>query len=394
MKYNRRTYCLTDDKNIAYKSLAIGIISLLASVAGYLIDRPQFYYSYLVAFVFWLTLALGGLFFVMLHHLANATWSVVLRRIAENLMTMVPIAVIFFIPIAFGLKHLYPWSQASIVAADELLHKKIAYLNTPFFITRAVLYLIVWYILTRILYKTSLAQDKNYDENQIPKFRQVSAIGMILFAITLTFASFDWLLSLDAHWYSTIFGVYIFAGSVLAGLVLITLTAIILRKKEVLADVISFEHYHDLGKLIFTFVVFWAYIAFSQYFLIWYANIPEETIWFASRWHGQWTFISLLIVFGHFVVPFFVLITQTAKRNLTVLTIISIWLLFIHWVDLYWIVLPNLYGAKTHLSWMDLTTMAGIGGVFIWYFIRRLSAQPLIPINDNRLETSIKIMNG
>jgi hypothetical protein len=161
-----------------------------------------------------------------------------------------------------------------------------------------------------------------------------------------------------------------------------------------LVEVITFEHYHDLGKLIFTFVVFWAYIAFSQYFLIWYANIPEETIWFANRWHGQWTFISLLIIFGHFVIPFFVLIIRASKRNLKVLMLISIWLLFIHWVDLYWIVMPNLHGESTRVSWMDLSTMVGVGGVFVWYFIKKLCAQPLVPIRDYRLEESIKIVNN
>jgi hypothetical protein len=228
MKYNSQTYRITDNTGLATKALIIGTISLLVSVAGCFIDKSQFWHSYLVAFMFWLTLALGGLFFVMLHHLANSTWSVVLRRLAENLMVLIPVMAIFFIPILFGLKNLYPWNRADLVASDELLQNRTIYLNTPFFMLRAFVYFSIWFILTRMLYNTSIDQDRGFTITQVKRFRNISAPGMILFAITLTFASFDWLLSLDAHWYSTIFGVYIFSGSVLAGLVSIAVTAIFL----------------------------------------------------------------------------------------------------------------------------------------------------------------------
>ena len=195
--------------------------------------------------------------------------------------------------------------------------------------------------------------------------KRISAPGMILFAITLTFASWDWLMSLDAHWYSTIFGAYYFSGCALSALVLVTLTAIYLRSKQVLVHQITVEHYHDLAKLTFAFTVFWAYMAFSQYFLIWYANIPEETIWFKHRWDGSWKTISLLLVIGHFAVPFLVLISRAAKRSTKVLLSAGVWLLFMHWIDLYWLVMPNLHQHGFVPSWMDLTTMLGIGGIFL-----------------------------
>ena len=216
---------------------------------------------------------------------------------------------------------------------------------------------------------------------------------MILFALTLTFASFDWLMSLDAHWYSTIFGVYIFGGSLLAVLSFIVILSQYFRTKDILANVITIEHYQDLGRLLFAFVVFWAYITFSQYFLIWYANITEETSWFLHRWEGNWKHISILIISGHFILPFFVLITAAAKRNLKILLYISSWLLILHWVDIYWIVMPNLHEHCVHVSWMDFTTLAGIGGVFIWYFWKNLTKNALVPVNDPRLEESINFKN-
>jgi hypothetical protein len=216
---------------------------------------------------------------------------------------------------------------------------------------------------------------------------------MILFALTITFAAFDWLMSLDAHWYSTIFGVYVFAGAVVGLLAFITIVAVNFHRNDILKDEITFEHYHDLGKLLFAFIVFWGYMAFSQYFLIWYSNIPEETLWFLHRWEGSWKVVTLLIVFGHFVVPFFILFPRFTKRNKFVLFMMAFWILMMHWVDLYWIAMPSLHHHGVHISWMDFTTMIGIGGIFIWLMWRKLSANPLLPVNDPRLEKSFKFIN-
>jgi hypothetical protein len=205
---------------------------------------------------------------------------------------------------------------------------------------------------------------------------------MILFAITVTFAAFDWLMSLDAHWYSTIFGVYIFSGGVVGVLAFMTLTVLYLRGRGVLRDQITIEQYHDLGKLLFAFLIFWAYMAFSQYLLIWYANIPEETIWYHHRWEGSWKNVSLLLVGGHFVVPFFILITRGAKRNLASMAMMSAWLLFMHGVDLYWIVMPGLHPHGAQLSWIDLGCLLGVGGTFCRIFWWKFTAGPLVPVGD------------
>jgi hypothetical protein len=393
MKFDKQTFRLLDDNGFGKKSLGVGIFGFLLSVVGYFVNSHQFFYSYLTAFAFWFTIAMGGLFFVMLHHLTNATWSVVLRRIAENLMSNIIVMALLFIPMLVGIKDLYHWSHPDLVAADPLLLKKSPYLNVTFFIIRAAIYFGIWMLLNRLLYKTSLAQDHVASENQTKRFRKISAPGMILFAFTISFAAFDWFMSLDSHWYSTIFGVYIFSGGLLTGLAFITLITIYLKTKGPFGDIVTSEHYHDLGKLLFAFTIFWAYICFSQYFLIWYANIPEETVWFSARWKGAWKYFSLAIIFGHFVIPFFVLITQPAKRNHKVMVSICILLLLVHWIDLYWIIMPNLLTTGATLSWMDLSTMLGIGGIFMWYYLRLSAKTPLLPLNDPRLKASVEIFS-
>jgi len=393
MDFDNNTYRLKNAAQPARIFLFLAVIGLVLTAVGYFVDAEQFFFSYLTAYVYWLTIALGGLFFTMLHHIVNAKWSVVLRRLSENIMSPIPIMAIFFIPILFGMNHLFQWSQTDIVANDHLLQAKSGYLNITFFIIRLVIYFAIWIFLTVKLYKMSLNQDIEHTRDMTRKFRVISGAGIILFALTLTFASFDWLMSLDPHWYSTIFGVYIFSGSLLAMLALLTVIVMIMAGKKILSKEITPEHYHDLGKLMFAFTIFWGYMAFSQYFLIWYGNIPEETIWMLHRWEGTWKTISLILVFGHFVIPFFVLFPQTIKRNRTVMILMGIWLLVMHWIDVYWMVMPVLHHHGYHLSWMDLTAFIGLGGLMFWLFWRKMQRNPLVPIGDPYLEKSIHFEN-
>jgi hypothetical protein len=383
----------TESRFISKPALIIGVVTLIITAAGFFVDRQQFFFSYLVAFAFWATVTLGGLFFTLIHNTTHAMWSTVLRRIIETIMMTVPVMAILAIPVLFGIHDLYHWSHEDAVAADALLQKKAAYLNIPFFVIRTIFYFAVWMVLSFYLYRISKQQDKSFDPEQKEKLRKRSAPSILIFALTLTFASFDWLMSLDPHWYSTIFGVYIFAGSFLSAIAFVVLVLISLHKRNILTDVITVEHYHDLGKFLFSFTVFWGYMAFSQYFLIWYANIPEETIWFAHRWEGSWKYITLLLVFGHFVVPFLALMPRAAKRNLKFMRIISIWILLMHFFDLYWLVIPTLHKHGFYFSWMDLTAMIGIGGIFVWYFWQSYLKGALVPVNDTKLAESIKLVN-
>jgi hypothetical protein len=332
---------------------------------------------------------LGGLFFVMLHHMVAARWSVVLRRLSEDVMMTIPFMAVLFLPILAGMHDLFHWTHEEEVFIDYALRVKEPYLNAGFFVVRAAIYFVVWGVLAWLLWRVSKQQDDHHNPPQIVRMRRISAPGLILFALTVTFAAFDWFMSLDPHWYSTIFGVYVFAGSLLAIVAFITLLTLIFRSRGVLSGVITSEHDHDLGKLLFAFVIFWGYMAFSQYFLIWYGNIPEETIWMLHRWEGSWKIFSLILIFGHFVIPFFVLFPQEIKRNRAVLATMSVWILIVHWIDLYWLALPTLHPHGAHLSWIDFTSFIGVGGIFLWLFWRRVTSNPLVPISDPKLEGSI-----
>ncbi len=393
MTVDASQFTLRNGEGFGKRSLWIGVGGLALSAIGIAVDPARFFHSYLVAYMFWTTVGLGALFLVMLHYLVNARWSIVIRRLLEAVMATLPAMAILFIPIAAGIHQLYPWSDASAVARDALLTQKASYLNSVFFLVRASVYFAIWYLLSRSLYRASVAEDNAYDEARRARTRRVAAGGMLLFALTSTFAAFDWLMSLDPHWYSTIYGAYVFAGAVLSILSFAMLVALHLRRKGILADVIGVEHYNDLGKLAFAFTIFWAYMAFSQYFVIWYGNIPEETLWYAHRWVGSWKIASLLLVVGRFALPFLFLMPKTIKRNLPFLAVISVWMLLMQWLDMYWLVMPGQSPEGAGLSWMEPVTMAGVGGIFVWLFWRRLASAPLIPVGDPRLEGSLRSLS-
>lgn len=389
---NDERYRLPQQKNYGLWALIAGGAGLAAAIAGWLTDSAQFYHSWLTAFVFWTSVGLGGLFFTMLHHLVGATWSVVLRRISETVMAILPLMIVFFFPVLIGLHTLYHWTHADVVAQDAILQKKAGYLNEPFFIIRTAVYFIIWTVFSALLYRMSVRQD-NGDMTVNRKMRSVSAPGMILFALTATYAAFDWLMSLDPHWYSTIFGAYYFSGSFLGAVSLFVILCFSLHRMNRLEGVVTEEHYHDLGKWMFGFTIFWAYMGFSQFFLIWYANIPEETAFYLHRWEGSWKTVSIILLFGQFAIPFFLLMFRAAKRNKIFLTTIAGFVLLMHWVDMYWLVMPNFHKSGFYLSWMDPACMAGIGGIFIWYFWFRLKRHPIVPVQDPLLEKSIQIKN-
>jgi hypothetical protein len=361
-------------------------VSSLLTVGIYFFFPTEFYPVYLVAYVFWMTIILGALFLTLLDHVSNALWSIALRRITESLAVTVPVMAVLFLPICFGISNLYYWSNAESVAGDNLLPVQSGYLDVSFFIIRSLLYFIIWTVLALILYRTSLKQDQNHTPAREKIFRLVSAPGIILFAITFTFAAFDWLMSLDPQGYSTVFGLYIFTGSFLSTLAFIILIGLFLRRQNLLRDVIGIEHYHMLAKLMFWFVLIWAYLAFTQYFLIWYAKMSEPTIFFRHRWEGSWKYISLLLVFGQFLIPFLGLMTRTARRNPTFLFIISVWILLMHFFDLYWMVMPNFMVYDFYLSAIDLIIFLSIGGIFISTFSYIYFRKALVPLNNPDLK--------
>jgi len=379
-------------------SALVGLVGLAATALLGFMEQDggaRFFQSWLLGFVYFLSISLGALFFVLIQHVTSSGWSVVVRRLAEAISANLPWLFLFSLPLLFGMDQLYHWADPEAMAHDELLQWKQPYLNLPFFYARLAIYFLVWTLLSRGYLKTSVAQDSSGDPQLSLKMKRWSAPSLVLFGFTLTFASVDFLMSLDAHWFSTMFGVYYFAGSVVGFFAFLPILSRLLQKRGFLRRAISIEHYHDMGKLIFAFLVFWAYIAFSQYMLIWYSNIPEETTWFLRRQTGAWESWSWLLLAGHFFVPFLALLSATPKRRGRLLVPWASWVLLMHWVDLYYIIMPEFTeagGLGFHL--LDLTTFIGIGGIYFALLMRTLGKHSLIPMKDPRLGESLSFENA
>jgi hypothetical protein len=346
-----------------------------------------------VSFLFFLSLALGALFFVLIQYAAQGGWGIVLRRIGETTFATLPVMAALFLPVYLGLHDLYSWTLPGAAEQDALLRWKAPYLNVPFFLIRAALYFGSWSFIAILYYRGSRGQDVTGDPGVSARLRRLAGPAIIVLALTQTFASIDWIMSLTPHWYSTIFGVYFFAGSFVGFIALLSVVVVAMRRAGLLDTVISAEHLHDIGKLLFAFTAFWAYIAFSQFFLMWYANLPEETIWYKARMEGSWMQVSLLLMAGHFVAPFFYLIGRTVKRKGATLAVGGAWLLAMHFVDLYWQVMPTLHPEGLRPSALDVAALVAIGGCFVAAASWLMRRQALVPLRDPRLAESLAFEN-
>jgi hypothetical protein len=376
--------------NAAIAVLAVGV--LLGGVA-WKTDPKRFAFSYLTGFVFVATIGLGALFFIIIQHLTKAGWSVIPRRAMEWLSGILPATAILFLPIVAFSHDLYHHWMGEEALHDRILQGKASYLNPTFFYVRAAIFVLVWTGLSAFYWSTSRKQDESGDPALTRRMANASPPAMLLFGLSLTFAAFDWVMSLDPHWYSTIYGVYVFAGGVTSSLAALAILSIRLEKRGMLAGILTVEHRHDIGKLLFGFTVFWAYIAFSQFILIWYANIPEETIFYKHRWEGSWAIVSILLLAGHFIVPFLALISREAKRSPQMLGAVALLLLCMHYVDIYWLVMPNFAHGDITPSWIDLAGLLGPLGVGALALALRAKDSPLYPLRDPRLAESLKLEN-
>ena len=368
----------------------LGVV--VCAILGYA-NPKQFFFSWLVSFLFFLSLALGALFFVLIQYASQGGWGIVLRRIGETTFATLPVMAALFLPVLLGLRDLYSWAVPGAAEHDALLHWKAPYLNVPFFVIRAALYFGSWSFIALLYYRGSRGQDVTGDPRVSARLRRLAGPGIIVLALTLTFASIDWIMSLTPHWYSTMFGVYFFSGSFVGFIALLSVVSVAMRRAGLLETVISAEHLHDVGKFLFAFTAFWAYIAFSQFFLMWYGNLPEETIWYKTRIEGSWLPVSLLLMAGHFVAPFFYLMGRTVKRNGATLAIGGAWLLAMHFVDLYWQVMPTLHPAGLSPSVLDVAAFAAIGGCFVAAAGWLMRREALVPLRDPRLAESIAFEN-
>ncbi len=368
---------------------AVGGVAALAA-AFLLADAGRFLAAYLTAFAFWLSLSLGALFFVILQHLTRAGWSVTVRRIAEVLASNVLPLAVLFVPVLLGLSSVYPWAHGG--DHGGLHGDKAAWLNPTAFSVRAVACLAVWVLLARFFLAASVRQDASGDPGLTARMQRFAPLATVLYALTVTLAAFDLLMSLDPHWYSTIYGVYYFAGGVMGFFALLVATVFLLQRAGRLTRSVDTEHYHDLGKQLFGYLVFWAYIAFSQYMLIWYANIPEETRWYLARQEGAFGALGLALLAGHFAVPFLALLPRAAKRRPVALFAIALWLLLMHAADIVFLVGPA-EGGAIRFALPEVLCLVGLGGLFAAAALWRMSRVALIPAKDPRLPEALSFEN-
>lgn len=432
----------------------VGVLGLGGAAAGWSMDPKRFAFSYLFAFFLVLTLAFGSMFFVLVERLTAASWSVSVRRTAEFFASSVPVFILLFVPVLLSTSTLYPWMsghpEGGIVEKDAhaqeppsaephsgrpgtrmglppgpgahgagapvaehgrphaeehdgpeeaaetaVLAAKSPWLNKKGWIIRAFLYLLVWAWIGTTFFRLSTSQDGTKDPKLTVRAQQLAPAATFLFGFTLTGAAFDWLMALLPSWYSTIYGVTIFAGSVVCMYATMIVVTQSLRDAGHLKNAVNVEHDHDLGKLLFGFLVFWAYVSFAQFMLIWYAAIPEETTFFHHRWDvGTWMYVSLGLVVLHFVVPFFLLLSRNVKRRSWAVKIGAIWLIAMHVVEMYWQVMPYYAGGESTVHWMDFACLLGIAGAYLAVVFYRMTKYPLIPVGDPRLQRALSFENA
>ena len=372
-------------------NMLIGVGVVLASI-GLVIDPKQFGYSWLLAFMFFLSICLGSLFLVILHHLFDAMWSVPLRRFVEHLSCLAPWMFVLFIPIMILAPRLYPW-MTSDPHADHSLHAKHAYLNPQMWYLRVFVLFGLWTWLTFSLRKWSLKQDETGAADCTFKMRRFAAGGIFIFALSLTFAAIDWMKSLEHQFFSTMYGVYYFAASVWTTLATVYLITVVLKRTGPLRHVARERQFLDLGVLWFAFTVFYAYIHFSQYFLIWNAALPEETFWYIQREKGSWWDIGMVILFGHFLLPFLTLLRIDVKLNLTVMVPLCVWAWLMHFCDLSYNIMPVYHpnGFPGQWLWLDAACLALMGGVLAKGFIKNFNAHPPYPQRDPRFAETMEV---
>ena len=370
----------------------VAVIGLVLCLLAAFLAPKQFAYSWLFGFAFFFTLCAGCFFWIIVHHAVDAEWSVVVRRQWENIATLLIVMAVFFIPVVLFRNHLYEWLTTP-AGENAILDSKRGYLNFPFFIARAVFFFAYFGIAAWLFRKISVGQDRDGNPGLTLRMRKLAFICLPLFGLSLTFGAFDWLMSLNYHWFSTMWGVYIFAGAAGSSMSLTVLVITWLRKVGYLAEPVTVEHYHIMGKWMLAFTVFWAYIGFSQYMLIWYANIPEETEYFILRNTESWNLLNLLLVVGRFFVPFALLLLRSTKKHVSRLCMVAGWIVCMQLLDMYIVVLPELHRNGVHISIVDILPIIAIGATLGFCFLRIVGTASLFPLRDPRLIESLRIVN-
>jgi hypothetical protein len=369
--------------------LLAGAVGAVISVVGYVINPAQFFQSYLMAYMFVLGLSLGSLALAMVHQLSGGAWGVVIRRPIGAATRVLPVLTVLFVPIVFGMHHLYEWTHLDVVANDPILKGKQLYLNTPFFLIRAALYFAGWNLIAFLLNRWSLEQDRTGDPLLSRRMQKLSGVGLLVYGLFTTFAAFDWMMSLAPHWFSTIYGVLIIGGQALSAMAFMIVILTWLSRRTPLSDIVVPAHFHDLANLMLAFVMLWAYFSFSQYLIIWSGNLPEEITWYMSRLQPGWRLVALLLVVFHFAAPFALLLSRAIKRAPETIAKVALAILVARLVDLFWLIAPEFHRTGISVSWMDIVIPATLILLWLGCFMWQLRGRAILPVYDPQFEEAL-----
>lgn len=369
-------------------ALWVGAAGAAVSVLGAFLSPQAFYRAYLVGFLFWLGIPLGCFGISMLQHMTGGGWGLVARRILEAASRTVPLLAVLFVPVALGMRELYSWSRPEVVEANELLQHKQAYLNTRFFLVRAAVYFVVWWLFATLLNRWSLQQDRTGDPSLHRRMQLWSSVGLVAYMLTASFAGFDWLMSLDPTWFSSLYGMHFVVGQGVAALGFLILCARRLSRSEPMSQALFPRHFDDYGKLLLAFVLLWVYVTFSQFLIVWSGNLPEEIMWYQHRQAGGFWWWSVALFVLHFVLPFFLLMSRSLRRDARRLAFVALPVLLGRWLDVHWQAVPSMDGASL-LHWLDIVVPVAIGGIWIAAFVWQLKRRALLPLNDPHLGEAI-----
>jgi len=376
-------------KPLRRRLLVAGAVGAALSAVGLALNTTQFLQSYLMAYMLWLGVTLGCLALGMIHQLSGGAWGVLIRRPIGAASRVLPLMTAAFLPIALGMSRMYPWTNAELVAHDEALQHKHLYLNTPFFLVRAAIYFVAWNAISYFLNAWSLEQDRTGNPQIARKMQILSAAGLVVYGITITFASFDWLMSLEPHWFSTIYGVLIMGGQGLSALAFLIVALVWLSRRPPLDRIVVPAHFHDLGNLTLAFVMLWAYFSFSQYLIIWSGNLPTEIAWYLHRMQTGWRPVGIALMLFHFAVPFVLLLSRTVKREGGLLVRVAGAILCVRLVDLFWLIGPEFHQNGIAVSWMDVVVPAAFGALWLSAFIDQLRGRAILPVHDPEFDEAL-----
>jgi hypothetical protein len=363
----------------------VGALGLLLCCAAFFYNREEFYQSYSFAFLYWGGFSIGGLGVLLMHHTVGGKWGVTIRRLLEAQMRTLPLIAVLIIPILFGLRFLYPWANHELVMQTPVLQHKAPYLNAPFFIGRVVLYFAVFLFWGYRVYGMADRQDETGDPTLKERMRAFSAPGILIFTILGTFAYIDWILSADVQFFSTVYGAMILIGDILQAIAMSIVVLVLASRDDRFGGRVNAPVLHDLGNMMFAFVIFWAYLSASQLIIVWPANLPQEIGWYLDRVRGFWKYLAAATALSMFAIPFCLLLSQDRKRHPIRLMRVAIFILCARIVDMFWIVEPT---HRTHgfaLYWTDFAAFLGIGGIWIYVYLGQLRRRPLLPLRDPRV---------